>query len=276
MKNILLIAKVKALQENSECVKICHLQTALNNVTIRNEKVRDFIYKFFGASYLPPEAHYTQAILEDKKLKKAITYDEHLKHILMQLKNKEFSIDIMNISKLNRLEELEASYLEFAENICNAKDEAYGAAFYNFDYIYDPSEAINELGLSEQLVYELVEDYVEQILRTYGEFKLYLSALWECRFLDQPLDYTPLRDLAHKNLGVAKNLRIEDGIALLKEIKNENDLDKISRYLNLLISRTIKLKPKKACEAMFDSVEELKRFQKFYSNKEKILQTIKN
>lgn len=276
MKNILLIAKVKALQEKSDSVKICHLQVALNNVTIQDEKIREFLYNFFGASYLPPEAHYTQENLEDKRVNKAIIYDEYLQHILTELKTKKLSIDIMNVSKLNRLEELESSYLQFAKNICNTKDKGYAALIYKSDYIYDPSEAIKELGLSEELVYELVEDYVEQILHNYEEFKLCISVLWESDFLDQPLDYTPLRDLAHKNLGVAKNLRIEDAIALLKEIRNEENLDKISHYLNLLISRTIKLKPKKACEAMFNSVEELKRFQKFYSNKDKILQIIKN
>ena len=273
MKNILLIAKIAALQENSSSVKLCHMQSALNNVTIENVKVREFLYKLFNATHHLPEARYTPEILFDKRLKKAIRYNDHLKEVLTHLKSKPLPIDIMNVSKINRLEELESAFLEFAEYICNNKSE------YNLlkeSYIYDPMEAIKELGLSNDIVEELVEDYVEQIMRTYAEFNLHLSVLWENRFLDQALDFQPLRDLAHKNLGVAKNLRIEDGIILLKEIRKEDNLEKIAQYLKLLISRAIKLRPKKACEAMFESVDDLKRFQKFYSNKDKILQNIKN
>jgi hypothetical protein len=140
--------------------------------------------------------------------------------------------------------------------------------------VYDSTEAVVELGLDQELIEELIEDYVEQIMRTHNEFRLCLSRVWEQHFLDEEINFTSLRDLAHKNLGVAKNLRVKNGISLLSEIKRQEDLDKISQCLDLLIISSIKLKPRKACEAMFDTIDELKRFQRIYSNKEKILQTL--
>ncbi|MBU0631453.1 hypothetical protein KKA17_02300 [bacterium] len=276
MKNILLIAKAKALHDHSRTVGSCHIQTALNNVTIDDQKMMSYIYKVFNASYKLPEAHYSEEMLSNKELKSQIKYDNYLKKIFTQLKNENFEIDIMNISKLNALEDLEYLYLDFADTVSRNIDNEYMISICNTSYIYDPQEAIDELGISQELVDELVEDYVEQILRTFSEFNLNLSFLWEKNFLNEPVDFGPLRDLAHKNLGVAKNLRIEDGISLLTEIKKQDDLEIIAECLDLLISCAIKLKPKKACEAMFDSIEQLKRFQKFYSNKGKILQTIKN
>ena len=276
MKNILLIAKAKALQEGSDTVRINHIQTALNNVTIKHSKVETFIYRVFGTSLKFPEAKYTYEMLQDINAKKHVKYDKHVKKIFTQLKEKNMRLDFMNISKLNTLEGLEASYLNFAESLCKSLDNDFRQSIYDTAYIYNPKTAIEELGISKELIEELIEDYVEQILRTNNEFMLYLSSLWEENFLDAKINFTPLRDLAHKNLGVAKNLRIEDAILLLSEIKRQDDLEKISQCLDLLLISSIKLKPRKACESMLDSIDELKKFQKVYSNKDKILQNIKN
>lgn len=276
MKNILLIAKARALYENSDTVRLCHIQTALNNVTIANPKLSSYIYKIFHAVYKFPEARYTQEQLENEQLKKPIKYNNYVKSIFTKLKNKQLDIDIMNISELNTLDNLEFNFLDFSHTLYENIDNEDVKSLCDPDYIYEPEEAIEELGLPEELVDELLEDYVEQILRTYGEFQLHISSLWEQDLLDKTLDYTPLRDLAHKNLGVAKNLRIEDAKTLLSAMQEEDNLERLSQYLELLISCAIKLKPTKACETMFDSIEDLKRFKKLHSNKEKILQTIKN
>ena len=276
MRNILLIAKAKALQDNSDTVRLTHIQTALNNVVINNSKLSSYIYKIFNAVDKFPEARYTREFLYSDQLRQPVKYDPYVKKIFTQLKNKKLDIDLMNISTLNSLENLEFNYLDFSQTLFDNIDNEQIKSLYDTSYIYEPQEAIDELGLPEELVDELIEDYVEQILRTYGEFMLQISSLWEKDFLGEKLDYTPIRDLAHKNLGVAKNLRIEDAIVLLGVIKEEEDLEKLSECLELLISCTIRLKPTKACETMFDSIEELKRFKKLHSNKEKILQTIKN
>ena len=271
-----MIAKAKALQDNSDTVRLTHIQTALNNVVINNSKLSSYIYKIFNAVDKFPEARYTREFLYSDQLRQPVKYDPYVKKIFTQLKNKKLDIDLMNISTLNSLENLEFNYLDFSQTLFDNIDNEQIKSLYDTSYIYEPQEAIDELGLPEELVDELIEDYVEQILRTYGEFMLQISSLWEKDFLGEKLDYTPIRDLAHKNLGVAKNLRIEDAIVLLGVIKEEEDLEKLSECLELLISCTIRLKPTKACETMFDSIEELKRFKKLHSNKEKILQTIKN
>ncbi|WP_345978815.1 hypothetical protein [Sulfurimonas sp. HSL3-2] len=276
MKNILLIAKARALYENSDTVRLCHIQTALNNVTISNPKLSSYIYKIFHAVHKFPEARYTQEQLENEELKKPIKYNNYVKDIFTKLKNKNLDIDIMNISELNTLDNLEFNFLDFSHTLYENIDNEDIKSLCDPDYIYEPEEAIEELGLPEELVDELLEDYVEQILRTYGQFQLHISSLWEQDLLEKTLDYEPLRDLAHKNLGVAKNLRIEDAKTLLSAIQEEDNLERLSQYLELLISCAIKLKPTKACETMFDSIEDLKRFKKLHSNKEKILQTIKN
>ncbi len=276
MKNILLVAKVKALQEGSDTVRLDHIQTALNNVTINIPKLEAFFYKVFGASLKFPEAKYTYEILQSTQIKKPLKYDKNVKNIFTQLKNKNIDINLMNISRLNVLDNLEFDYLDFSQTLYTNVHNEEIKSLYDVSYIYEPAEAIDELGLPEELVDELIEDYVEQILKTYGEFQLHISLLWEKDFLGESLDFTPLKDLAHKNLGVAKNLRIEDAITLLSKIKKEENLEILSQCLELLISSAIKLKPTKACETMFDSIDELKRFQKLHSNKEKILQNIKN
>lgn len=276
MKNILLVAKAKALQEDSDSIKLYHIQKALSNVTINIPKVESFLYRTLGASLDFPQAKYTPELLQNIHKKEPLAYDKNVKEIFTQLKNKNLDIDLMNVSKLNSLDNLEFTYLDFSQTLFASIDNERIKSLYDTEYIYEPEEVIEELGLPWELVDELIEDYVEQILRTYGEFQLYVSSLWEKDFLEETLNFTPLRDLAHKNLGVAKNLRIEDAIVLLNEIKQENDLEVISQCLELLVCSAIKLKPTKACEAMFDSIDELKRFKKLHSNKEKILQTIKN
>lgn len=275
MKNILLIAKAKALQEGSDTVRMHHVQTALNNVTINPPKVETFIYGIFGASFKFPEAKYTDEMLQSTSLKNPLKYEKNIKKVFTQLKNKNLDIDFMNISKLNCLDSLEFNYLDFSHTLFANTDNEQIKSLYDTSYIYEPAEAVGELGVPEELVDELIEDYVEQILRTYSEFQLQISLLWEKDFFGESLDFTSLRDLAHKNLGVAKNLRIEDGVILLSEIKKAEDLQRLSQCLELLISSTIKLKPTKACETMFDSIDELKKFKKLHSNKEKILQNIK-
>jgi hypothetical protein len=61
-------------------------------------------------------------------------------------------------------------------------------------------------------------------------------------------NFQPLRDLAHKNLGVARNLRIKDAQKILNNIMKEYDADIIEKYIDYLESCAILLKPKVAYE----------------------------
>ena len=273
MRYLLLIAKTKALQEGSDTVRLHHIHHALKNVYIKNPKYETFIYRIFGATHKFPEAKYTTELLEKEQFQESIKYDNQVKKMFSQLKEKNLLLDFMNIAQLNTLDDLEIRYQEFCNSLYKTLDQAFVAPLYDPQLKYTPDEASRQLGLSYELIEELVEDYVAQILHTNDEFRLLLSKMWEDGFFDKEIDYEPLRDLAHKNLGVAKNLRIENGISILNTLREEEDLHKISECLDLLIISAIRLKPKKACESMFESVDELKKFQKSYSIK--ILQNIK-
>lgn len=273
MRNLLLVAKTKALQEGSDTVRLSHIHHALKNVYIKNPKFETFIYRVFGATHKFPEAKYTMELLEKEQFQVPVKYDNQVKKMFSQLKEKNLQLDFMNIAQLNTIDELETRYKEFCNSLYKTLDHEFAAPLYDPQLKHTPDEASQQLGLSHELIEELVEDYVAQILHTNNEFHLLLSKMWEDSFFDKPIDYEPLRDLAHKNLGVAKNLHIQNGVSILKTLQEEEDLHKIAQCLDLLIISAIRLKPKKACESMFESVDELKRFQKSYSVK--ILQNIK-
>lgn len=110
-------------------------------------------------------------------------------------------------------------------------------------YKYTTTEAINELGLDDELINQLVEDYVIQILKTAPLFAQHLHKLHEEKQFNNLLDYQPLRELAHKNLGVARNLRIKDGEALLHELMTKDDLEYLDRCLTALKACAVRLKP---------------------------------
>lgn len=110
-------------------------------------------------------------------------------------------------------------------------------------YEYTTTEAVNELGLDDELVNQLVEDYVIQILRTSPLFAQHLQTLREEKLNNQELDYKPLKELAHKNLGVARNLRIKDGEALLHELMIKEDLEYLDCCLIALKACAVRLKP---------------------------------
>ncbi|SFV70838.1 hypothetical protein MNB_SM-5-1280 [hydrothermal vent metagenome] len=115
------------------------------------------------------------------------------------------------------------------------------------EYTYDPEQAIIELGLDEELINELVADYVSQIIRSLVQFELRLKKLQESKKNHEfHLDYTPFRELAHKNLGVARNLRIKNAEILLYEMMRGEDLNRLMSCLEALEVSTIKLDVKVA------------------------------
>ncbi len=117
-------------------------------------------------------------------------------------------------------------------------------------YKYDPSLAVAELGLDLELVEQLVEDYVEQITKSIVQFEKYLKELQNSKENAQALDYTLFRELAHKNLGVARNLRIRDAEVLLYELMKKEDLEYLINCIQALKYCAIKLKPQRAYDAL--------------------------
>jgi len=111
-----------------------------------------------------------------------------------------------------------------------------------YGYEYDVSLAVAELGLDEELVNELVDDYVAQVIKSVVQFEKYLTQLLSEQKQDLELDYTLFRELAHKNLGVARNLRIKNAETLLYELMKQDDLEYLLSCLEALKYCAIKLR----------------------------------
>ncbi len=124
------------------------------------------------------------------------------------------------------------------------------------NYKYTADEAMKELGVTSELIHQLVEDYVIQILKTETQFLAYIKELKNNQKENKELDYTKLRELIHKNLGVARNLRIKDAEKILQEMMKKDDLDYLTICLEALRAHAIKLKP--ACAHKTIKLIELK------------------
>ena len=114
------------------------------------------------------------------------------------------------------------------------------------NYVYSNAQAVEELGLDEEEIAELVEDYISQIIRTVRQMEEMLYALQSQEDAKKELIYTPLRELAHKNLGVARNLRIEDAVTLLEDLMKKDDLEYLFLCIETLRACAIVLNPKHA------------------------------
>lgn len=117
------------------------------------------------------------------------------------------------------------------------------SSFFDQEYPYSTEEAVEELGLDEELIDHLVKDYVGQIIKSVLLFEEYLYKLQSDKDAALTLDYTNLRELAHKNLGVARNLRIKDSQKLLEDLLHKDDLEYLFKCIEVLRACAIKLKP---------------------------------
>jgi len=115
-----------------------------------------------------------------------------------------------------------------------------------YEYVYFIDDAIEGLGVDEDIIHELIEDYVVQILTTQSTFKKHLSSLENSLLLQEEPDFTSLRELSHKNLGVARNLRIKDAEKILKELMEREDIAYLEHCLEVLVACAIRLKPSRA------------------------------
>ena len=131
------------------------------------------------------------------------------------------------------------------------KAQALCLNYFKNDYEYSPAEAIEELGVDLELVDHLVEDFVIQIIKSDQMFKDYLTILKEAEAKGNPLDYTDFRNLAHKNLGVARNLRIKDSAKVLEDMLKKDDLAFLGQSLEILKACIIKLNPVSAYDALY-------------------------
>jgi len=141
-------------------------------------------------------------------------------------------------------EESIVQMLDDAKKICNTLATTTLGDLKIQNYKYDSSAAVRELGLDKELVSELVDDYVAQIIKAVVQFEDYLTTLHNSQENHYDLDYTAFRELAHKNLGVARNLRIKDAEILLYELMKKDDLEYLLACLEALKVCAMKLSPK--------------------------------
>jgi len=141
----------------------------------------------------------------------------------------------------NRNNEIRA-LVKKAKSICSK--------FFQDDYQYSTTEAVEELGLDDELIQQLVEDYVIQVINSLDQFEELIFELQSSKDAKQDLDYTTLRELAHKNLGVARNLRIKDAEILLNDLMKKDELEHLFRCIEVLQACTVKLRPESAFKTM--------------------------
>lgn len=157
-----------------------------------------------------------------------MVYSQMLKKLTF-LKSSEDSLDIT---------------IKNADRVCKKIiSEQLQALNIDPEYEYTTQEAVNELGIDDALVHQLVEDYVVQIMKSILQFDAKLDTLQKSLELGRVLDYTPLRELAHKNLGVARNLRIKNAEVLLYELMKKEDIEYLAICLEALRMCSIRLKP---------------------------------
>ena len=163
---------------------------------------------------------------------------------------------LKNLNFLKKVvpEVIEADDVEFLEanatKICNELLSGKLAHLDIQNYKYNAIEAVAELGLDEEMINQLVDDYVAQIIKAILQFDEYMEKLQDSQNKELTLDYTPFRELAHKNLGVARNLRIKDAESLLYELMKKDDLDYLLTCLEALKVCAIKLRPKCAYDTI--------------------------
>ena len=147
----------------------------------------------------------------------------------------------------NRYESFE-EYLKRAEKKCEELNKNT-SEFVAEDHLYSMEITREELGLDDDLIDSLLEDYVTQIINTLPQFRKIIKNIRNDIKKGKNADFTPLRDLAHKNLGVARNLRIKDAQKILYSIMKNDDLDGVERCLEYLEACAVLLKPKAAYKA---------------------------
>lgn len=142
------------------------------------------------------------------------------------------------------------SILKLAQSIC---DEVFSnqKESSSSNYIYDYTKPVNELGLDKELIVQLLEDYISQVFKTYQNFHEIINDISTSDVEDKEIAQKELKNLAHKNLGVARNLRIDDAQLLLSDLMNKNDdLEYLKECVEGLMACTYKLNPSYAFNAL--------------------------
>ena len=143
-----------------------------------------------------------------------------------------------------------ASILKLAQSVCDKVIEHKQEEF-SPTYVFDYSKPAHELGLEEELIAQLIEDYIYQIFNSYNSFRTILDNISKSEEKDLDVHLIELKNLAHKNLGVARNLRIEDSQILLSELMNNHtDIEYLRKCVEALMGCSFKLNPSYAYDVL--------------------------
>lgn len=110
-------------------------------------------------------------------------------------------------------------------------------------YQYDINKSIKELGLEKELIEQLIEEFISQVINNKPLFIEYIDKIKQAQLNGKNPNFTPLRDLAHKNLGVARNLDIDDAQKILYELKTNDSIECLTLFVELLEVSVIRLNP---------------------------------
>ncbi len=141
--------------------------------------------------------------------------------------------------------------LSYEEYIASAKDvckKYKDAENLDENYLLEDfmEEAKEALGLDKELIDSLVDDFVTQILMNIPLFKEQIILIKKDLNRYGKVNLTPLQELAHKNLGVARNLHVKNIQAILQTIRTSEDIATIEEYLEYLEACAILLRPELA------------------------------
>lgn len=107
-----------------------------------------------------------------------------------------------------------------ADNIDDFSNHKEDDRFSN--YVYNLQKASDTLGLPVDLIAEFIEDYTTQA-NSFKE-KLYISL--------KSGDLTTLKTEAHKLIGVAENLKIENALDILGKLSRSQNIEELGLYLD--------------------------------------------
>jgi hypothetical protein len=144
-----------------------------------------------------------------------------------------------NLTKEQEIQDVLSAYSKLCKDITNKEFIELDIC----DYKYTTDEAVKELCIDQETIAVILNEYIKQVFESLFIFEIMLKKLKLDSSLNKELDFTKIQELAHKNLGVARNLRIKDAEKLLTIVMHNKDLELIEICLDMLQFTTIKLDP---------------------------------
>jgi hypothetical protein len=148
---------------------------------------------------------------------------------------------------------LEQSFEAFLDDVSDLCKRVFESSFSYLElneYSYDIDKVVEELELDIELVKGFVDEFMIEIFKSKNLFLESINKLQEDKNNGITPDFQLFRDLVHKNLGVAKNLRIKSAEKLLNELMNSDDTEYLKKCLEALNVCAVNLNPPHAYKTL--------------------------